>query len=269
MAAQLVDKTEDAKPAESQVHEPNLDDLISEAEESVVAQTSTADDTDDLPDKYRGKSIKDIVRMHQEAERLAGRHSGEVGELRRVIDTFIQSPKQQQTSAVQEDDDTSFFDDPKTAIARAIENHPAIQEAKRTTSDIRKSAALATLQEQHPDMEQIVQDPAFGEWIQASKVRQRLFREADQNYDYDTANELLTNWKERRGTVEKAQVAEKQAQKEAVKKASTGSATGNGGGSKKPILRRLDIIKLMKTDPDRYQRLQPEIMAAYAEGRVR
>ena len=31
----------------------------------------------------------------------------------------------------------------------------------------------------------------------------------------------------------------------------------------------VDIIKLMKTDPDRYQSLSDEIMKAYAEGRVK
>ena len=271
--ANLVDtSTEEKKQPPVENLEPNLDDLISEVEDSVQEATQgvvAADDDGDLPDKYRGKSIKDIVRMHQEAEKLAGRHSGEVGELRRVIDQFIQTPQAAQTSMQTEEDDNSFFDDPKTAIARAIENHPAIQEARRTTSDIRKSAALSTLQEQHPDMPQIISDPAFADWVNASKVRQRLFAEADKNYDFDSANELLTNWKERRGVVQNAQATEKAAQREAVKKASTGSATGNGGGQKKPILRRADIIKLMKTDPDRYQRLQPEIMAAYTERRVR
>ena len=35
------------------------------------------------------------------------------------------------------------------------------------------------------------------------------------------------------------------------------------------VYRRADIIKLMKNDPDRYQALADEIMAAYAEGRVK
>lgn len=275
--ATIVDTPSDEKPKQPTADlEPNLDDLITEAEDSVQQQvqaeaspSTVNDDVDDLPEKYRGKSIKDIVRMHQEAERLAGRHSGEVGELRRVIDTFIQAPTAAQTSAQSDDDEDSFFDDPKTAIARAIESHPAIQEAKKTSDDLRKSAALKRLQDAHPDMPAIIADPGFAEWVGASKIRSRLFHEADQQYDYDAANELLSNWKERKGAVDTARVTEKAAQKEAVKKASTGSATGNGGGVKKPILRRLDIIKLMKTDPDRYQRLQPEIMAAYAEGRVR
>lgn len=31
---------------------------------------------EDVPDKYRGKSAADLVRMHQEAERMLGRQSG-------------------------------------------------------------------------------------------------------------------------------------------------------------------------------------------------
>jgi hypothetical protein len=39
--------------------------------------------------------------------------------------------------------------------------------------------------------------------------------------------------------------------------------------SRKKIYRRADIIKLMNSDPERYQALSPEILAAYAEGRVK
>ncbi len=37
------------------------------------------------------KSLKDIVSMHQEAEKLIGRQGSEVGELRRVVDDFIKT----------------------------------------------------------------------------------------------------------------------------------------------------------------------------------
>ena len=39
--------------------------------------------------------------------------------------------------------------------------------------------------------------------------------------------------------------------------------------SRRKVYRRADIIKLMKNDPDRYQAMSEEIMAAYAEGRVK
>jgi hypothetical protein len=46
---------------------------------------------DDLPEKYRGKSPKEIAMMHQEAERLIGKQGSEVGELRKVVDDYIRA----------------------------------------------------------------------------------------------------------------------------------------------------------------------------------
>jgi hypothetical protein len=62
---------------------------------------------------------------------------------------------------------------------------------------------------------------------------------------------------------------EKDARKDAVKKASTGGAKGSSETPSKKIYRRADIIELMKTDPRRYQSMEPEIRRAYAEKRVR
>ena len=113
-----------------------------------------------------------------------------------------------------------------------------------------------------------VQDPKFQEWIQSSKIRTQLYILADQQFDYDAANELLSNWAERKSTVKATAEAEKASRKNAVKEASTGNVRGTGETSKK-VYRRSDIIKLMRTDPDRYQALSDEIMKAYAEGRVK
>lgn len=41
---------------------------------------------DDVPERYRGKSPADIAKMHQEAEKMIGRQSSEIGKLRRLAD---------------------------------------------------------------------------------------------------------------------------------------------------------------------------------------
>jgi len=53
------------------------------------------------------------------------------------------------------------------------------------------------------------------------------------------------------------------------KAASTGTARGSSESPSRKIYRRADIIKLMQTDPKRYQALSDEIMQAYQEGRVK
>jgi len=232
---------------------------------------ATPEPQDDIPEKYQGKSTAEIVRMHQEAEKLLGKQSGEVGELRSVVDSYIQT--QLDTTPVQatppEDEDIDFFSEPEKAMERAIANHPSIKKAEEANLNNQRTTALTQLKSRHPDMEQIVQDGKFVEWIKASKIRTQLFAQADRQYDYEAADELFTNWKERQGAVAKTVAAEKDTRKAAVKTASTGSTKGNGEQRAKKIYRRSDIIKLMKTDPDRYMSLSDEITQAYAEGRVR
>jgi len=228
----------------------------------------------EIPEKYQGKSLEDVVRMHQEAEKLLGKQSSEVGELRKVVDSYIQEQlSQQQAPQTQQqydaEDDVDFFVDPEKAVSRAIENHPKIKEAQEYTNQYKKQTALATLQGKHPDMQEILNDSKFAEWIKASKVRTKLFVQADQQYDYEAADELFSLWKERQSTVKQTAAVESQARKQQLKSANTGSARGTSEGARKKIYRRADIIKLMKTDPERYQALSDEIFKAYQEGRVR
>jgi len=226
---------------------------------------------DALPDKYKGKDVKEIVRMHQEAEKLLGRQSSEVGELRKVVDDFIRTQTNNQTAPqqVEEEDEVDFFVEPEKAVAKAIENHPEIQQAKQITQQMKQQAIVAQLREKHPDFAEIIQDTGFKDWVEASKVRTRLLLEADKNYDFDSADELLSSWKERKGIVKQTQEVQEQERKRQLKTASTGTAKGSGEAPSKKLYRRADIIKLMQNDPDRYLQLADEITAAYAEGRVR
>ena len=254
-----------------------LDERVEEetTEEDVFEdQQEPEQPQEDIPEKYRGKTTAEIIQMHREAEQLLGRQSSEVGDLRKVVDDYINAqlvthkntPQQQQ---VDEDDDVDFFVDPKSAVQKAINNHPKIKEAEQYTRQYKQQATLAQLQQRHPDMQNVLQDPSFAEWVKGSKIRTQLFVQADQQYDYDAANELFDNWKERTNMVQQTAKVEQQARKQAVKAASTGNAKGSMETSRKKVYRRADIIKLMNSDPERYQALSPEILAAYAEGRVK
>lgn len=245
-----------------------LDDFVEAEPTEAAPAAEDASAEDELPDKYKGKSVADLVQMHQEAEKLIGRQSGEVGELRNVIDQFIKQPQAQPTPAQADDDDVNWFDDPDKAVAAAINKHPAIQQAQQSAIEMKRNAAIAHLQARHPDLPTVLGDPEFMEWVKKSPVRVRLYEAADKQFDADSADELVSTWKERKQLVAQTLKSEEGARKQDVQKASTGATTGSGETSRK-VYRRSDIIKLMQTDPQRYQQLQPEIMAAYAEGRVR
>ena len=250
------------------------EDVETEEEVSQIQEEPQVEETpqeqDDIPDKYKGKSTAEIVRMHQEAEKLLGKQSGEVGELRSVVDNYIQTQLDTNTPATQEpEEDIDFFSDPDKAVERAIKNHPSIKAAEAQTQQYKQQTAQAQLQQRHPDMQEILQDGKFVDWIKGSKIRTQLFAQADTQYDYEAADELFTNWKERQGTVAQTVANEKASRKEAVKTASTGGAKGSGETATRKVYRRSDIIKLMQTDPERYLSLSDEIMQAYQEGRVR
>ena len=263
--AQLLDERPEEEPTETT--EELTTDTVENPEEEQPQEPES-----NLPEKYKGKSVEDLVQMHQELEKFSGKQSTEVGELRKVVDNYIQTqlsnqqaPQQQQ----QEDDDVDFFVDPQNAVNRAIDNHPKIKEAEAYTQQARQQATLSQLKSKHPDMESILQDAGFAEWIKGSKVRTQLFVQADQGYDYDAADELFSLWKEKTSVAQQTANVEKQARKNTLKSASTGNARGTAEASRKKVYRRADIIKLMRTDPERYQSLSDELLKAYAEGRVR
>ena len=243
------------------------------AEEVSKAPVGDKPEESDIPEKYRGKSVEELVQMNQELERFSGKQSTEVGELRKLVDNYIQTEldEKQAPQTQQEDNngDVDFFVDPQSAVNRAIDNHPKIKEAESYRRQYKQQATLAQLRSDHPDMDHVLEDPRFAEWIKGSKVRTQLFVQADQQYDYDAANELFSLWKERSNIVQQTAKAERANRKNAVKAAATGNARGTAEGSRKKTYRRADIIKLMKNDPERYSALSEEILRAYAEGRVK
>ena len=251
--------------------EENADNVANEVEEIQQEETEQPQEEPTIPEKYQTKSLAEVVQMHQEAEKLLGRQSSEVGELRKVVDDYITSQPQQTAPQqyVEPEEDIDYFTDPQAAVNRAIENHPKIKEAQAYSTQYRKQTSLATLQSKHPDMQDILKDEKFADWIKASKIRTQLFVEADQQFNSEAADELFSLWKERKTVAQQTAVVEKQARKQQLKAANTGSAQGSAEGTRRKIYRRADIIKLMRTDPERYQAISEEILAAYAEGRVK
>jgi len=274
MAAELVEQAELFAQTNGAEELPNAEnamsteDLIADFQPPAEPISAPADD---LPEKYRGKSIKEVIGMHQEAEKLLGSQGNEVGELRKVVDQFILGQRQAQQQAPEEEplDDSEFFENPQAAISKAIERHPEVRKARDTTEQLARATSVQQIQARHPDAQQVLSNPAFKEFCFGSPIRQELFKRANDNYDFAAADELMTLFKERHAVVQQTAAAEQEQRRQQVAQASTGGGSGSNTSGSKRIYRRADIIKLMKTDPDRYEALSPEIMQAYAEGRVR
>jgi hypothetical protein len=249
-------------------------DTDATTQEQLVQDFSGADTIaqtleDDLPEKYQGKSIKEVVAMHQSAEKLIGTQGSEVGDLRKVVDQYISSQTQASTPVAPAEPEIDFFEDPKGAVSQAIETHPEVVQARQAAQEMKRTSSLTALQAKHPDMQQVLNAPAFAEWVKGSPMRLEMYARADKQFDFNAADELVSNFKERAATAQQTVQSEQAARQTAVRQASTGSASGSGNAGAKRIYRRADIIKLMKNDPDRYEALSGEIMEAYRTGRVR
>lgn len=227
---------------------------------------------EDVPEKYKGKSLAEIAKMHEEAEKLIGRQANEVGELRKLTDEILKQqlantqPKQEEQST-----EVDFWSDPDTYLNKKLENHPDILAAKQAQMQMKRQQASETLHKKHPDMLEVVQSKDFQDWVAASKVRTQLYVAADAQFDTDAADELLSTFKAitgRKAEEGKQQVQELAGTRDKQLKAASVDL-GGGNATSRKIYRRADLIRLRMTDPARYEALEPEIMAAYSEGRVK
>ena len=262
------------------IDELNENDSQSQEEFSNITDTAATTPVEaqpvevkeDVPEKYKGKSLAEIAKMHEEAEKLIGRQANEVGELRKLTDEILKQqlansqPKQQQEAS-----EVDFWSDPDQYLNKKLENHPDIIQAKEVQKQIKQQSIQQQMEKAHPGYLEIVQSPDFYEWAHASKVRSSLFNAANLEYDFDAANELVSTYKLLKGK----QVEENKAQAEQLKdnrskqlKAATVDAGGGNEVSRK-IYRRADLIRLRMQDPARYEALADEIMLAYSEGRVK
>ena len=249
-----------------------IDEVTQEADEentaeAVSQEVAASEPTEELPEHYRGKTPAELIKMHQEAESRIGQQGEEVGKLRSVVDDFIL--KQTKVNEQEEAEEIDFFADPDKAVEYKIANHPTLKQLERLGTQMQQSQTLSALQQKHPDLKDIAISPEFQKWIMGSKVRQQLYEQANNQYNYDAADELFSTWKEIRNVTRQTVEVERKERKHALNTASTGGANGSSEAPSKKIYRRQDIIDLMRNDPKRYQGMSNEIMRAYQEGRVR
>ena len=238
-----------------------------EAEEAKIENQIEVDDTK-IPEKYRNKNLDDIIKMHQEAEKLIGKQAQEVGEVRKLADELIKQNLGRKVQHAEVEPEVDFFENPQRAIQSTVDRHPDVLAAKQAANDFKRMQIQQKLAQEHPDFQQISADPEFVNWVKSSNVRMGLYAKADGEFDYDSANELLSTFKQLRGIKTKQVATDGESSRKNSLKAAAVDVGGSGESSKRTY-RRADLIRLKMNDPDRYEALSNEIMLAYQEGRVR
>jgi hypothetical protein len=206
--------------------------------------------------------------MHQEAEKLIGKQAQEVGEVRKLADELIKQNLGSRQQTRQEEPEVDFFENPQKAVQRTVDNHPDILAARQATLEMKRAQIQQRLAQTHPDFGEIAKEQDFANWVKSSPVRIKIFEQADSGYDFDSANELLSTYKQLRSVKQKQSSDDGETTRKQNLKA-VGVDVGGSGESSKKVYRRADLIRLKMQDPTRYDALSDEIMQAYQDGRVR
>lgn len=282
MAATLVDEFTDDEEVQSQ-GAPN------------VTQTTPSQDGldgEDVPEKLRGKSVRDLLAILRDQEQHIGRQANEVGTLRRLVDQALEvgapghasrTAKEDPVTEAQLDAD-GLLNDPLGSVSRVAKatTKPLEDRLEQLEAERRHQAFLAA----HPTVQQDINDPSFVDWVKGNKARAKLGMRAfpeGKTPDFEAADDLWTLWEEHRAS--KAQATQEArdetdasppskpapAQKAAPKLLSGAGGSEPGTGKSQRIFSKAKLIKMQQEDWNAYAdpAFQEEVMRAWREGRVK
>ncbi len=180
-------------------YEDYVKDIEGEIDDASKASDQRARDAETgryIPERFKGKSLDDVIRSYEELEKLNSRQSQDLGAMRKTVDQLLDIQKQQASSPAQEPSKPvsvdDLYEDADGNIRRVAKEELSgeITELKSELNQLRLERKLAQLEGKFPDWQQRVQEPEFSSWINESAYRQRMFQDADGG-DFDAAEEIL------------------------------------------------------------------------------
>ena len=239
---------------------------LQEAQES----SGTTQPQYEIPEKFRDKSVEDVVKSYSELEKQFGRQAQELGDVRKLAEQMIQRElkvnSQNESKPVVEEEFEFDYDNPKESIKKLLE-----QEIKPLKDNLAKTEGYITvkqLEAAHPDYKEVGSSSEFQEWVNSSNVRQDLYHKADRLGDIESAMELLGTFKALNPP--KTETPARNKSKEVESRVNEmATETGSTGQSQGKVWKRSDIVNLRAYEPRKYEQLKGEIYQAYQEGRVK
>lgn len=230
-----------------------------------------------IPDKYQGKTIEQVIDMHQNLEREYGRQANEVGTYRGLVNDLTQLQRQPEPSqpVVQEPIDVSgdeLIQNPVETVRKIVKQD--LDALKRTdetvTTDTQFEIEGRALMASYPDLDKTVATAEFQQFASRTPSRQRDFQTAATGKGVDqvrAARRLMEDFADF-----EAQSTEPNpgpTPTEQARAAATEGSGPTGAVSTKPQLFESDVIALINSDPAKYRSpsFQAELMLAIKEGR--
>ena len=248
------------------------DETFVEVGEEISLEEETLDDLESeiqVPDKFKGKELTDVIGSYTELEKELGRKNNEVGELRRLTDDFLKQQLNPTEATKRENIDLdNLLENPNDVITQAVDDNPRIAALEKQLQDAKVESARNEFESKHTDWQSTIGSEDFQKWVSDSPIRKSMYSQADSGYDYAMADELLNLYTDiRTASKEVAETNAATKRKKALR--NTSGQKGSTGEVNKKVFKRADLIRLKQTDPSRYNSMQDEIMLAYAEKRVR
>ena len=194
------------------------------------------------------------------------RMGNELGEARRLIKEMSAQLAEYAKPQAQEVEQVTFEDNPQQFIEQTIQRTlesslaPKLQVLENDLLNRQSVKFDEALSQTYPDWQDTVKASEFADWVQANPARMQMYRIADQEFDVQSAVELIKRYKDDLATSE----ANKQGAIGAAGLVQTG---GDTGGAR--VYAASEISAMLRSDPEAYRRwMSGDGMKAYQEGRV-
>jgi hypothetical protein len=153
-----------------------------------------------------GSTPTDWENRYKELEKLNSRQAQTLGEQRKLIDEYIvgdptpeSKPEPQESYQPITVDD--LYEDPNAALTRAVDAHPAIQEARKIRDQYEKDSRAREAEafaQRHPDYKELSSQPEFQNWVVDDPTRVSLYSRGNE-YDFSAADALFRLYKAEKG----------------------------------------------------------------------
>ena len=257
--------------------EDELETEIQEASEA--SESRQAENSIEIPERFKDKSIEDVIKSYTELEKAYSRQGNDLGEYRKLSEQLLALESQggsKETETQSEDISIdALYDDPKGTIEKVVSQR--VSGLEQQLQQERFNERLKQMNSKYEGWQEEVRTPEFVNWVQEwanTPVRQRLVMQGDQG-DLDSAEEVLLSYYEKKMLSQKAQATERKAKRDAdLAKGTLESGSPDSPESETTFSRKklLDLrIRAKQGDRKASEFLkenQVDIARAYAEGRL-
>jgi Arc/MetJ family transcription regulator len=235
----------------------------------------------EIPEKYRGKSLEDVIEMHRNAERRIGALSNELGTMRGIVtdlSRITRQPTEPKTSVEDDVDLTGdeLIADPVKAIRKVVKRDIERTELDRREAELQTQVQLETtrLLNDFGDIAAITQTEEFQEFATRTASRREDFHTAaygEGMAQVRAARRLLEDYTDYKELVSKQN--ERQEERNTSVKAARQASTEGGGNAgrvtSKPVYKESEVLQVIEKEPEKWRSpsYQAEIIKAIKEGR--